>query len=192
MNQIVKEYSVMILIVIWAFAVLQSCEPEPVNAQETTEDVAIWLARSCIGEAGFESAETGECAALMHIYLKRSLRGKFTLYEIVRKYSAATKKRREHPRKWIFDMSRSFKKPARFPRNLNWKWKHKPQWKRTVRLADDFLLGNVLDPVPEADHYGSIVDEHRAIKAGWIFIRTEFKNQFWAVPGAKYRKGKKI
>jgi hypothetical protein len=142
------------------------------KTEEEKPDVALWLARSCIGEAKWNCVESTECAGLMHIYLKRSIRsnGKYTIYEIVRKYSAATKRRPDHPRKWIFDLDRTKERPARFPKNLNWKWKHKPKWKKTLKHAEAFLRGEIPDPLPEADHYGSKDDHHRAVKAGWCWL----------------------
>jgi hypothetical protein len=144
------------------------------------DDVALWLARSCVGEAGWDSHATDECAALMHVYLKRSAKGNLTLLEATLKYSGATKKRRNHPRKWLFELGRSDREPDSFPAHLNW-LVYRDDWLNTLQIADDFLQGKIADPIPQADHYGSIYDHHRAVKAGWWEMRTDFSNRFYSV-----------
>jgi hypothetical protein len=152
----------------------------PGDAESSEQDVALWLARSCVGEAGWDSYSTGECAALMHVYLKRSRIGNLTLLEATRKYSGATKKRRNHPRKWLFGLDRSDSEPEGWPQHLSWS-QYSDQWLNMVDHADAFLDGLVADPMPEADHYGSIYDHHRAVRMGWWEMKTDFRNRFYSV-----------
>ena len=153
-----------------------------VNEADASEkdDVALWLARSCVGEAGWGSHQTGECAALMHIYLKRSAKGQLTLLDACRKYSGATKRRRNHPRKWLFELDRSDRKPDSFPSNMNWVV-YRDDWLATLDIAEAFLDGEINDPTQEAEHYGSIYDHHSAARAGWWEIKTNFRNRFYSV-----------
>jgi len=146
-------------------------------------DVALWLARSCVGEANFDSAETGECAALLHVYAKRARLARKTIYEAVRKYSAAVKPRKNHPRPWVLQLNRNATQPKRWPKYKK-KWLSVEYlWLDVLWLCDDFLKGKVTNPVPEADHYGSRVDEWRAVQQKWrkLKVPRTFKNQFWNI-----------
>jgi len=150
---------------------------------EKSEDVVLWLARSCIGEAMWDGHKTGECAAIWHIYKKRMKPSGLSLYEVTRKYSAATKWQKGKHNPWLLHLYRDCDEPEKWPDALKWE-RYKDDCRGTMALAVVFLQGKIDDPTPKAMHYGSIKDRHRAIKAGWKFIRTGFRNQFWRVPGA--------
>jgi len=146
-------------------------------------DVGLWLARSCVGEANFDSAETGECAALLHVYAKRARITNKTIYEIVRAYSAAVKPRKRHPRPWVLQLNRNGTRPKKWPGQKK-KWSSVEHlWFDVLWLCDDFLKGKVSNPVPDADHYGSKIDEWRAVQQHWRKLRVprEFKNMFWNI-----------
>jgi hypothetical protein len=144
------------------------------------EDTAIWLARSCIGEAGWDSAESGECAAIMHIYRKRAIIRDDTIVSTAKAYSAAIKQRYNRHNPWIMHLSRELTKPAQWPTTASW-GQYRERWKLALDLADNFLLGIVEDTCPSAVHYGSRIDRARAINAGWKQVRCGFRNQFWRI-----------
>jgi hypothetical protein len=150
----------------------------PASTEEP--DVAVWLARSCVGEAGWTAHASGECAGIWHIYRKRAERSGRSVYTVAHMYSAAIKPRAQRRNRWVLHMDRTAERPQYWPA-LPWR-AYAAAWVSTLELADRFLAGDVPDPVPDADHYGSQVDRWRAIRAGWKFIRTGFRNQFWRVP----------
>ena len=144
-------------------------------------DVGLWLARSCVGEAGFNSVHSGECAAILNIYLKRTKASNFSMYKVVRKYSAAVKNHTRHTRRWIFHMNRDLKKPDHW-NDVSQRWSVvRSRWMEMLWLCDDFLAGKVPDPLPHADHYGDRSDADRARRAGWHKIKSDYKNIFWSI-----------
>jgi hypothetical protein len=142
------------------------------------DKTALWLARSCIGEAGYNAHETGECAAIWHVYKKRgAINGKGTLWT-ARKYSAAIKNGAHQRNKWVMHLSGA-EQPRKWPRNLNWS-KYRDRWLDTLERAKAFVRGELADPLPSAVHYGSRIDRHRARK-NWRRVKSPFKNWFWRV-----------
>jgi hypothetical protein len=149
---------------------------KPGHAEEP--DTALWLARSCIGEAGFNAHQTGECAAIWHVYRKRSELTGWTVYRVARKYSAAIKPGKQK-NKWVLYLDRDGNRPKHWPAA---KWDlYRDDWMATLEHVEGFMKGEVSDPAPDAMHYGSTIDAHRAIRAGWKLIKTKFRNQFWRV-----------
>lgn len=145
------------------------------------EDTALWLARSCVGEAGWDAHHTGECAAILHIYKKRAQILNWSIHRVVHKYSAAIKRLKDRKNRWVLDLNRAGTRPKDFPKNITWA-KYKQNWLKSVALADAFLNGHIEDPLPQADHYGSRVDSWRAKGAGWKRVHASFRNQFWRIP----------
>lgn len=140
-------------------------------------DVGVWLARSCIGEAGWDSEKTGECAALLHIYKKRSVIRKTSILKTARRYSAAIKGRGDHPRPWLLRMDRSGAKPKGWPPHLRWdRFSH--SWLKTIALCDLFLFDLIADPIPQAMHYGARIDRP---DPAWTRLITPYRNLFYAV-----------
>jgi hypothetical protein len=152
----------------------------PAIASTKKHDVALWLARSCVGEAGWEAYETNECAAIMHVYLKRADIYRQPLYRIVRKYSSAVKNHIKHDRQWIFQLNRKGKRPKQWPKNLSWK-KRQPQWKKILHMADLFRDGRIEDPLPSALHYGGKMDTNLNPKHWTQIKKTGFKNMFYKI-----------
>jgi len=143
-------------------------------------DVGLVLAKSCVGEAGFQSVETGECAAIMHIYRKRAVTGSMeSLYRTARKYSAAVKHRDDHPNRWVLGLNRALKKPRGWSGKLSWE-RHRPFWERALNHADAFLAGKVEDPAPTALHYGGRMDRYRLSPRVWRRMKDlDFLNIFY-------------
>ena len=140
-----------------------------------------WLARSCIGEAGWDASqgEAPECAALFHIYHKRTQWSPYTIDQVVRKYSAATKWRKGRHNPWIMHMNRDCEKPRKWPRALRWE-NYQTRCAQAFNLAEAFLAGDVPDPLPNADHYGSPIDHHR-VPPTWRRLKTPYRNWFYEV-----------
>ena len=161
--------TIILMLVAWLFAV---------QARGADPDPALWIARSCAGEAGLDSASTGECAAIAHIYRKRAeMYGRDTL-EIARKYSAAIKPRSGHSRRWVLSLVRTGEKPKNWPQGASWA-RYRESWLELLDYCDRFVAGEIPDPLPEAVHYGGAVDSHRAV--GWYEIKTTFRNRYYSV-----------
>lgn len=139
------------------------------------------LAMSCIGEAGWDSHETGECVAIIHVYLKRRdvqrdvLQRPVGLGETVRAYSMAV---RRNSRRWVKQIDR--KCAARYNRSDRYLWHRTlPGWamsrcehyKATKAVALDVLYGRTPDPYPEYIHFGGWFDKRFYNKPGWSHIR---------------------
>ena len=77
------------------------------------------LAQSCVAEAGFDSAQTGECAAIAWVYVKRihqmRRRGHdISLLEMIRRYSQPIRHRR---RLWVMTLNHELEQPRGWPRS---------------------------------------------------------------------------
>lgn len=142
-------------------------------------DTGLWLARSCVGEAGFHSGRSGECAAIGHIYQKRSEAAGVDFYSTMRAYSSAIKPRGNKNRQWVFDLRRDGSEPLNWPKNLNW-LAYRADWMHTLNTSDMLIRGLIPDPLPRAEHYEGWVDRHR-IPTNWIRIKTKFRNRFYRV-----------
>lgn len=142
-------------------------------------DTALWLARSCIGEAGWQAAETGECAAIWHVYDKRARDTGRPLLRQARLYSSAIK-RGPWSRPWVFGLSRAGDKPRDWPKRLLWH-RYRDRWHQTVALADSFLKGGIDDPLPSAEHYGGRMDRGNLCPRAWRRVQTRgFVNLYYA------------
>ena len=191
-----KTFLTWTVTLVGAYCLFHSCEASasvrPVKASKARviygkghgKDVALWLARSCVGEAGFSSGETGECSAILHVYRKRAKLTRFNLYQVVRRYSAAIKKGPHQKRDWVFHLNRKGTKPKNWG-NLKWKV-YKPRWIEILNLCDQFLKNEIPDPLPHADHYGGKMDRHRADQWKWFRLKTPgYSNYFWSVNDPK-------
>ena len=150
------------------------------NTVADQRSTAVLLAQSCVGEAGFESIDTGECAAILHIYRKRSEVLGWPIEKVVRRYSAAVKERGDHPNSWVLHLNDGGGKPHRWSSRLRWEY-HRDRWMAVLNYARAFLRGEVDDPLPQAVHYGGRMDRHRLSMRVWTIIRdTGFLNTFYA------------
>jgi hypothetical protein len=122
----------------------------------------------------------------MHVYKKRAkLSRAKTLYDIARKYSAAIKRRDDHPNPWVLYLDRAGTKPKHWHPRLSWKH-HLIWWELMLEHVDDFLAGKVKDPLPSAMHYGGRMDKYRLSAAAWRRISAPYLNIFYEV-----RRGRK-
>lgn len=183
MNKTEKRFLTLILLVLFVVLINMAWDANGAE-RHSKKDVGLWLARSCVGEAGFDAVRTGECAAILNIYKKRAAVTGLSIYKVVRRYSAAVKPGANHNRKWVLGLSRDLKKPAHWGKNLRWHVS-RDLWGATLDHCDDFLAGKVPDPLPMADHYGGRMDRHLAMREGWHRLRTNYRNEFWSVKNPK-------
>lgn len=175
MTRLNLRYFIFFTISFFVFIFAEFCIATP------AADVKTWLARSCIGEAGWNGAmgESSECAAIFHVYKKRSERLQISLMRMVRHYSSATKKWNEHRNPWLFDLHPDCRRPSKWPRNLNWNRYH-DKCRHVFEFAGEFLNGQVPDPLPDADHFGSSID-HWRVGSGWKRLTTKYRNWFYDI-----------
>jgi len=142
----------------------------------TLSDPALWLARSCVGEAGWRSIETGECAAIGYVYRKRAKRSGSTYLDVLRRYSSAVG---PYGRRWVRSLSRDLRRPHGWPRALKW-GEHTERWHNVLAYTDAFERGELNDPTPRALHYGGWLDLHRLDPSQWQRMKLpKFKNFFY-------------
>ncbi len=161
-----------------AFSAGPEVEP-PVSKSDWNTATKIWVARSCVGEAGF--AARNECTAIAWVYRARSKTTGLPFLKTVRKYSAAIKRHSLHHRPWILELNEHSQKPKHWPTNLLWK-NYENLWKELLVELDKWSLGEVPNLVPTADHFGSKADARIALyKRRWKRLKTPsyFKNWFF-------------
>ena len=162
-------------------SVTQSIEKikPPVKNKHWNTATKVWLARSCVGESGFFAVN--ECMAIAWIYAKRSNAVGWTLLKMIRKYSAALKGHEMHRRRWIFELDAKAEKPEHWPSTIRWKH-HRKAWLNLLVQLDAWKLGEVPDPLPRADHYGSYRDANQSVRVRmWTRLKApdEFKNLYF-------------
>lgn len=162
--------------------VFHACE----STAEDKRATAVWLARSCVGEAGWGSVDTGECASMMHLYARRGrLNGRGLLWTAL-KYSAAIKPGVHHRNRWVRHLQGQHE-PKHWPARLDWN-RYVQRWEKFYWLAHSFMEGEVSDPTPNTMHYGCVFDAHRA-RPSWRRVKTPpgYRNMWWDVPAERKR-----
>ncbi len=140
------------------------------------------LAQSCVAEAGFDSAQTGECAAIAWVYVKRihqmRRRGHdVSLLEMIRRYSQPIRHRR---RLWVMTLNHELEQPRGWPRRWPpWDTHYRHRWQQMLEMVDAWAHG-VPDPCPSATHFGSVTDRPGA---RMVRIRCDVRtrNRFYRV-----------
>lgn len=160
---------IVILLILTALALAV-----PVRGHTADID-AVWLARSCVGEAGWSAWHTGECAAILHIYKKRAARTGETVTQMAKRYSAAIKPHSGRNNTWVLSLRADGKRPDSWPRGAKW-GRYSYSWQMTLLVVELFLLGMVADPLPMAIHYGASFD---VPAPGSVRIKTIFRNRFY-------------
>lgn len=127
----------------------------PVADTEWNTRTKTLLVRSCIGEAGFHALD--ECAAIAYVYATRAEQTGIAFQTVIRQYSSAIKAHERHRRPWIFEINLAGTRPASWPENLSWP-KHRAALFDLVQMLDRWAAGFVPNPVPGANHYGSMQD----------------------------------
>ena len=144
------------------------------------------LGRICVGEGGWSSTETGDCAAIAFVLQRRAeLRG-LSLRAMARAYSGRHLGTRASPRPWIAGLRLDGGMPRRWPASRRAWSRYRGRWLDVLEYAQDVLDGEVLDPCPGADHWGmrTGIDWERAQRAGWDLVECDLptRNAFWHVP----------
>lgn len=185
-----KSLLTVILILMISFACFGSGVSRggrPIPREQWTDSTKVWLARSCVGEAGFDAYE--ECIGIAWVYAVRwkSSAGRDTLEGVIRSYSAAVKSRNSHKRKWIFDLRLDGKRPKGWPKRLSWKG-HLKFWNKILFELEQWSKGFRPNPVKGAIHWGGSMDTPHA---SWVRVLPEagvkFKNIFYR---SKYSAGR--
>lgn len=119
--------------------------------------------------------------AIAWIYAKRSNLVGWTLLKMIRRYSAATKPHEVHRRPWLFELNAKGTKPANWPASLSWS-RHKEAWLTLLSKLEAWKQGEIPDPIPSADHYGSYRDANQSHHVRmWKRVRAPegFKNLYF-------------
>lgn len=147
-------------------------------------DDSVWLARSCVGEAGWRAHETGECLALLHLYRKRAALTGETVVELARRYSAAIKRHGTQRNRWVWHLGGA-SQPRGWPSGVDWQ-RYVYHWLQTRFVVAMFLQGRTVDPLPAAMHYGCVLDPQ---PTGTVRMRTQramrFRNRFYRLRGRR-------
>jgi len=164
----------------------------PVSIGQWTEKTKRIAAQSVIGEAGWGSSERphevmNEWVSIMQVYVVRyreirQTGRNWSLSKVIRKYSAAVKKRSTHARPWILGIDRECKRPRGWPQELRWKSVHKPICERAFLTLDRWANGDIKTLTPEANHYGGSMDAWYAEKVmKWKRVPTPpyYGNKFY-------------
>ncbi len=156
--------------------------PTPVARWDWSPQTRLDLARSCVGEAGFDSGATGECAAIAHVYARRvelaRARGRRMSYRfMVRAYSQPIKTGR---RPWVLAL-RDSRRPRGLPRAWPWEERLAGQWAEVLAAVDAWAAGETVNACPRAEHFGAPSD---GAPRHWrrIECAREFRNLFYEVP----------
>jgi len=139
---------------------------KPIKPRQWNTRTKVWLARSCVGEAGFglvslEGSTHDECIAIAYVYAERARATGWKLEKVIRKYSAAVKRHSLHTRPWLLELDADLKKPKSWPDTIKWSV-YKELWKKRLTLLDDWASGKLPNPIPGANHYGGGMDARRA------------------------------
>lgn len=138
---------------------------QPISEDDWTPRARLLLAQSCVGEAGFRSALTGECAAIAWVYAKRVAQmrraGRTIDYAtMVRLYSQPIRLRRHL---WIVSLREDLEQPRGWPRRWpNWDEYFREQWSLVLDAVDSWADGQEPDPCPRATHFGATTDRPSA------------------------------
>lgn len=149
----------------------------PIAKQQWNYLTKLWLARSCVGEAGFHARE--ECVGIAWTMATRAQDVRSNFLSVLQQYSAAIKPHERHRRPWIFQLTLNGDRPKDWPERLSWKT-HKILWLRLLTILDKWANGKLPNPVEGANHFGGKMDTPGAT---WIEItpRSEvvFRNKFY-------------
>jgi len=166
----VKPYGVLVVLLVMTLA--RNVSGEVVPEHEWNDETKVWLARSLVGEAGWRRPV--EYAAIAWVYVARARLSKSRNFlQIVRRYSAAVKNRRNRQRPWLYQLGFDGARPDDWPSGPMWAGLHKEAWLDTLDWCDEWQAGKHPNPCPRANHFGGYADEHRAEALRWTRIKCE-------------------
>ena len=173
-------FAFVLMVALSVVGLVGAQSPRPVARWDWTPQTRLDLARSCVGEAGFDSGRTGECAAIAWVYAVRveqaRARGRRISYRyMVNAYSQPLKTAR---RPWVLRL-RGPERPRGLPRAWPWEERLAGEWAEVLERVDAWASGAVPNPCPGANHFGSVQD---GAPAAWtrISCATETRNLFWS------------
>jgi len=161
----------------------------PIAPSEWNTGTKVLLARSCIGEAGFRAQE--ECVAIAYVYAARAMQTGASFRTVMRQYSSAIKKHEQHRRPWLFEITAAGTRPTSWPRHLSWP-RHREALFALMAVLDRWAAGEIPNPVPGANHYGSTQDLHRSdyfTEAMLVPAPAHFRNRFFDDTGVRKQIG---
>lgn len=148
------------------------------------EDAALWQARSCVGEVGWNAPDEA-CVAMAWIHAKRAKLTGVSLTTMVRAYSVAvreprivhrasaaqgsridasvarstTRSRVDRRRQWVQGLSVTGAAPRGWPEGLRGAWpRYQARFREIYELVNQVLSGDTPDPCPNATFYGGPMD----------------------------------
>ena len=152
----------------------------PIPSDQWNEDTKVWLARSCVGEAGFHAVE--ECMGIAWTYAtryKRINKPSIKFETFIKQYSAALKSKFNVTRTWVMGLRIDGKRPSGWPNHLDWK-SYAPHWETVLSSLDSWAIGLMPNPVEGADHFGGPMDKN---VYNWQKINpvssVHFRNRFY-------------
>jgi hypothetical protein len=158
----------------------QATEKRPIPEDEWTPEARVWLARSVVGEAGWRTFN--EYSAIAWIYAIRSQQSEqYSFLKMIRTYSAAVRRRKNPDRPWLYELGPMAQRPRSWPSGPLWAGLHEVAWKETLLWADSWARGERPNPCPGANHFGGLIDHHRAVAKRWTRIRckSKMRNRFY-------------
>jgi hypothetical protein len=157
---------------------------QPVSDDEWTENSKLWLARSLLGEVGWN--RPGEYAAVAWVYATRANQtNRYSFDQMVRRYSAAVKQHNNHPNPWILGLQLDDTQPELWPiGKARWVGLGDIYWTKVLEFVDEWQSGKIANPCPDANHFGGYIDRHRAEALHWTRVQCEegkvrFRNRFY-------------
>jgi hypothetical protein len=141
------------------------------------------LLRALVAESGWHGSDQ---AAVLHVLGKTAARVGVPIDAHAQRYVSAFRAKSTPRLEWVLALEPGCREPAGWPAHLAWK-NHRAACERTVKRIELYFAGELPDPCPTADHWGSRYirrDVERALRAGWVLARCsqETRNYLWAVP----------
>lgn len=184
-------------------AALLALAPTSVHAQRDADVHA--LATVCASELAFRGS-VEECAAIAGVLERRATRFEMAFSAFARVYAAsAFDTDRRDERGYLAHLRLDGREPAQWPTTIvladgrvvrHAPWRHyQRDWLGLVEAARSILRGELIDPCPDADHWGQAiegsVDMQRAERAGWERVCGDrgFRNAFWRVRRGEASRG---
>ena len=163
--------------------VVAQSDVSPRDTSDWTPRARLLLAQSCVGEAGFDSSQTGECAAIGWVYVKRVAQMRrrghtIDLAEMIRRYSQPIRHRR---RLWLVTLNVAANQPRGWPRRWPpWETHYRERWVNMLAMVDRWAAGEEPNVCPSATHFGATTDipGPRMVRVG---CRRAMRNRFYRV-----------
>lgn len=132
----------------------------------------VTLAAMCLGEAG---TDEDACTAMVGVVARTADRRGLSLGTQARAYSAIW---RTESRPWLLELDRMGRRPPSWPR-ASWT-RHRAAWMALLDHVQHVLTGDVEDPCPRAEHFGSArLDGHRMRAFDRVCVELHPRQAFW-------------